>query len=117
MVIQPGESVLTGETIEVKLTIIANQPLEYLLAEDRKPAGFETIDTHSGYHQGSFRELHDERVSFYLGRIQKGETVLTYRIRAEHAGTISALPATVELMYEPRQAANANEQKLRVIRN
>ena len=116
IVIQPNEAVHVGEIIEVKLTITAAQTLEYLLAEDHKPAGFETIETSSGYSQGSFRELHDERVSFYLNHISKGTTTLTYRIRAEHTGRISALPATIELMYEPRQAANGAERKLEIQR-
>ena len=116
IVIQPNEPVKVGEVIEVKLTITAAQTLEYLLAEDHKPAGFETIETSSGYSQGSFRELHDERVSFYLNHISKGETTLTYCIRAEHTGRVSALPATIELMYEPRQAANGTERKLHILR-
>ena len=116
IVIHPDEPVKVGELIEVKLTLTAAQTLEYLLAEDHKPAGFETIETSSGYSQGSFRELHDERVSFYLNHISKGTTTLTHRIRAEHTGRVSALPATIELMYEPRQAANGAEQKLEIQR-
>ena len=39
---------------------------------------------------------------------------MSYRIRAEHTGKMSALPATVELMYAPQQAANSAEDKLEV---
>jgi len=112
----PGEALKAGETIEVELTLTASQPLEYLLAEDFKPAGFETIDSTSGYARGAYRQLHDERVSVYLDHLRKGTTTLTYSIRAEHAGKVSALPATVELMYEPRQAANSAEKKFRTTR-
>ncbi|MDF7800700.1 alpha-2-macroglobulin family protein [Pontiellaceae bacterium B1224] len=106
-----GDILQAGDRIVVKLEINASQPLEYLLAEDFKPAGFETIDTISGYADGAYRELHDERVSYYLRSIRKGTTTMSYRMRAEHAGTVSALPATVGLMYEPRQAANTEERE------
>lgn len=114
--IQPGETVAIGERIEVELTIQASQRLEYLLAEDFKPAGFETIDQTSGYAGGAYREFHDERVSFYLHALSKGETRFRYEMRAEFAGTLSAHPATIELMYEPRQAANTEERVLKIKR-
>jgi uncharacterized protein YfaS (alpha-2-macroglobulin family) len=118
--IHPGDVVKAGETIEVELTFEAGQSLEYLLAQDFKPAGFECVESLSGYTYGNglgcYREFHDERISFYINRLQKGTSTISYRMRAEHAGTMSAMPATVELMYEPRQAANTDENKLRVER-
>ncbi|VGO16593.1 Secretory immunoglobulin A-binding protein EsiB [Pontiella desulfatans] len=108
-----------GQTLEVVLELEAAQELEYVLVQDFKPSGFECQETESGYRQGKLRhyqELHDERVSSYVSTLPKGTSTITYRIRAEHAGRVGALPATVELMYAPDQAANSNEAKLSVER-
>ncbi len=43
-----GESVQSGERIEVVLTIEAKNDLEYLVFEDLKPAGFEAVQVKSG---------------------------------------------------------------------
>jgi len=113
-----GAVLQAGETVEVALSLESSQKLEYLLAEDFKPAGFECLEYNSGYGHGDgvsyYRELHDERVSFYIHRLSKGTATIRYRMRAEHAGTMAAMPATIELMYAPRQAANSAEDQLRV---
>lgn len=118
--LQPTDVLNAGETIDVELILTATHPLEYLLAEDKKPGGFECVENLSGYAYGKgvgyYQELHDERVSFYINRLSKGTSTIHYKIRAEHAGTISALPATVELMYEPHQAANSAENKFKIVR-
>jgi uncharacterized protein YfaS (alpha-2-macroglobulin family) len=113
------EAVNAGEQIEVVLTFDAPHELEYLLATDRKPAGFESVETQSGYVYSGlrhYRELHDERVAFYISKLPKGESRIHYRLRPEHAGCVSALPATIELMYAPKQAANSSEEKLQITR-
>jgi len=118
--LQPADVLKAGEVVEVVLALEASQKLEYLLAEDFKPSGFECLDDESGRGYGNgvsyYRELHDERVSLYISRLPKGISTITYRIRAEHAGTMSAMPTTIGLMYEPRQAANSDEDKFRVVR-
>ena len=43
-----GESVTSGERIEVVLSIEAKNHLEYLIFEDLKPAGFEAVQVRSG---------------------------------------------------------------------
>ena len=111
--IAPNEKIKIGETIEVHLTLNSAQDLEYLLLEDFKPAGFESIGV-SHHNNLGFVELHDERISCYIKSIHKGIKEMSYRIRAEHTGKMAALPATVELMYAPQQAANSAEDKLEV---
>jgi hypothetical protein len=115
-----GEILKAGETIQVKLTLQAAQELEYVLAQDFKPAGFECTDTGSGYQYDSllrdYRELHDERIACYIDHVPKGESTIAYLLRAEHAGSVCAMPATVELMYAPQQAANTQENRLKTQR-
>ncbi len=113
------EVIKAGETILVELTLHAAQELEYVLAQDFKPAGFECTETASGYRYADlphYRELYDERVDCYITHVPKGNSSIVYNVRPEHAGTVSAMPATVELMYAPEQAANAGEAHLKIER-
>jgi len=108
----------SGDLIEVELLLDSKNDYEYLLLEDRKPSGFETDDQRSGYFNTgvrTYRELRDDRVSFFINRLARGDHSLTYRIRAEAPGQrISALPAKIEGMYAPELVGNSDEFRLRV---
>lgn len=105
-----------GETLEVELTITADKDFEYLAIEDSKPAGFEPIQLRSGntYGDGLYGnlELHDTKVSFFAASIKAGQHQLRYRLRAEHLGRFSAMPAEVFAMYTPEIKARSEEMHL-----
>ena len=91
---------------------------EYLLLEDHKPSGFEPDDQRSGYvWEGlrAYRELRDDRVSFFLSELARGQHSISYRLRAETPGHVSALPATIEGMYSPELVGNSDEFRLKVV--
>ena len=111
-------SVTSGDLIEVEMIIDSKNDYEYLLLEDHKPSGFEPDDQRSGYvFEGltAYRELRDDRVSFFLTSLARGQHSINYRLRAETPGKMSALPATIEGMYSPELVGNSDEFKLRVI--
>jgi uncharacterized protein YfaS (alpha-2-macroglobulin family) len=110
-------SVTSGDLIEVEMVIDSKNDYEYLLLEDHKPSGFEPDDQRSGYvFEGltAYRELRDDRVSFFLTNLARGKHSISYRMRAETPGHMSALPATIEGMYSPELVGNSDEFKLRV---
>lgn len=111
-------SVMSGGLIEVELILESKNDYEYLLLEDRKPSGFEPDDQRSGYiHEGlrAYRELRDDRVSFFLSNLARGDHSVSYRLRAETPSQkVSALPAKIEGMYAPELVGNSDEFKLRV---
>ena len=112
------KSVTSGDLIEVEMIIDSKNDYEYLLLEDHKPSGFEPDDQRSGYvWEGlrAYRELRDDRVSFFLETLARGQHSINYRLRAEAPGRMSALPATIEGMYSPELVGNSDEFKLRVI--
>ncbi len=112
------QSVASGDLIEVEMVIDSKNDYEYLLLEDHKPSGFEPDDQRSGYvWEGlrAYRELRDDRVSFFLTSLARGQHSISYRMRAETPGTVSALPATIEGMYAPELVGNSDEMKLRVV--
>ncbi len=111
-------SVTSGDLIEVEMIIDSKNDYEYLLLEDHKPSGFEPDDQRSGYvWEGlrAYRELRDDRVSFFLQTLARGQHSINYRLRAETPGKVSALPATIEGMYSPELVGNSDEFKLRVV--
>ena len=107
----------SGDLVEVELLIDSKNDYEYLLLEDRKPSGFEPDDQRSGYiNEGlrAYRELRDDRVSFFLSQLARGNHSISYRLRAETPGRVAALPARIEGMYAPELVANSDEFKLQV---
>lgn len=111
-------SVTSGDLIEVELLIDSKNDYEYLLLEDLKPSGFETVDKRSGYVWNglrAYRELRDNRVSFFLTNLARGNHSMTYRLQAETPSQkVSALPAKIEGMYAPELVGNSDEMKFRV---
>lgn len=112
------DSVTSGDLIEVELLVDSKNDYEYLMLEDRKPSGFEPDDQRSGYiFEGlrAYRELRDDRVSFFLSNLARGNHSVSYRLRAETPSQkVSALPAQIEGMYAPELVGNSDEFKLRV---
>lgn len=114
--LESGDAVAIGETIEVELTISADQSYEHVVFEDPKPAGCEPIQLRSGYTWGdglcSNVELRDENVVFFVSWLTKGEHVLRYTLRAEVTGQFHALPTNGSAMYAPEIRARSDEIRL-----
>lgn len=113
-----GDSVASGDLIEVELTLESKNEYESILLEDRKAAGYEPVETSSGYNGnnlGAYVEYRDDRVCFFASRIPQGRTTVSYRLRAETPGRFSALPTRVEAMYAPELRGNSDEFKANVL--
>jgi len=107
----------SGQLCEIELVIESKNDYEYLVFEDMKPAGFETVDLRSGYtgnEMGAYVEFRDNRVVFFVSRLARGKHSVSYRMRAEIPGKFSALPARAWAMYAPELKANSDELKLKV---
>ena len=113
-----GAAVASGDLIEVELTLESKNEYESILLEDRKAAGYEPVETTSGYNGnnlGAYVEYRDDRVCFFASRIPQGRTTVSYRLRAETPGRFSALPTRVEAMYAPELKGNSDEFKANVL--
>jgi len=113
-----GDSLESGEVIQVELKITSDNNYTYLAFEDMKPAGCEPVDLRSGGkgEEGfwSYMELRDEKVVFFLSAVEQGEHLLRYRLRAEIPGIFHALPTQLYAMYVPELRANSEEMLLRI---
>ena len=113
-----GDTVTSGEQIEVVLTIRSKNTYDYLAFEDMKPAGCEPVELRSG---GKFAgglcpnvELRDEKVVFFIGLLEQGNHILRYKLRAETPGTFHALPTSGYAMYAPEVKAISDEMRLKI---
>jgi len=124
-----GERVRIPEQILCRLTIDSNDNYHYVVIEDPRPAGWESIEQLSdvgyyGWHgeeeeEGGWapwtrREFRDEKVVIFATRLPKGKWVTEYRLRAEIPGEFHSLPTTAYGMYAPQVNGNAAEKRVRV---
>lgn len=117
--IKSGDTLKSGDEIEVELTVKSDNNYEYIVMEDYKPAGTEPVTLISGYAWrdgiGYQREMRDEKVVFFLNYLPQGERKLTYRIRAEVPGSFHAMPTVGYAMYAPKIYSLSDEFRLKII--
>lgn len=112
------EGLASGELVEVELEIESKNDYEYLMFEDFKAAGLEPVDLQSGYSAnglGAYKELRDDRVTFFVRSLARGRHSLAYRMRAEIPGRFSALPTQGAGMYAPELRGNSDETKITIV--
>jgi uncharacterized protein YfaS (alpha-2-macroglobulin family) len=112
-----GDTLKSGDLVEVELEIDSKNDYEYLMFEDMKAAGFEPVSLRSGYggnEMGAYMELRDERVCFFVRSLARGKHSVSYRLRAEIPGTFNALPTKATGVYAPELKANSDEIKLNI---
>jgi len=126
-----GETVKSGDRIEVVLTVEAKNNYEYLLFEDLKPAGLEAVQIRSGEtmfvrelksgggftgrERWVYQELRDRKVALFVSRLPEGIWQLSYEMRAEVPGAFHALPVLGHAMYVPEIRTNSAETSVRVV--
>ncbi len=119
---QPISEAQVGDTIQVRLTIVAPTNLHYLIVESPLPAGAEAIDpsllnTSLVYEGPEFEpvdgdapwfwwtptstDLRDEKVALFATELPAGTYEYTYQMRASLPGQFQVLPAVAYQMYFP----------------
>ena len=115
--LKDGDSVASGDRIEVELVLESKNDYEYLLFSDNKPAGFEAIEALSGYVDGpigAYMEPRDRTVDFFVRSLSRGKSQVSYQLRAEAPGLYHALPTTAAAMYAPELRGNSDEIRLNI---
>ncbi|HET9713613.1 MAG TPA: alpha-2-macroglobulin family protein, partial [Pyrinomonadaceae bacterium] len=126
-----GETVKSGDRVEVVLTVEAKNNYEYLLFEDLKPAGLEAVQIRSGESlyvrelksgggftgrtRWVYQELRDRKVALFIDRLPEGIWQVSYEMRAEAPGAFHALPVLGHAMYVPEIRTNGAETRVRVV--
>ena len=121
--LRDGETIISGERLEVVVTVDAKNDYSYLLFEDLKPAGFEAVALQSGQPLWAtqaktnattyvYQELRDRKVAMFVDHIQQGVWEIRYTLRAETPGSFHALPLMGQAMYVPEVKANGDEVRV-----
>ncbi|HWF88035.1 MAG TPA: alpha-2-macroglobulin family protein [Pyrinomonadaceae bacterium] len=126
-----GETVKSGDRIEVVLTVEAKNNYEYLLFEDLKPAGLEAVQVRSGEslfvrelksgggftgrERWVYQELRDRKVALFIDKLPEGIWQLSYEMRAEVPGHFHALPVLGHAMYVPEIRTNGAETHIQIV--
>jgi alpha-2-macroglobulin len=115
---KPMTAILPGQLVRVRLTLETDSPFFFAILEDNLPAGLEPLnenlnttsrvtDLYSGsdlfyYNQLGYnnKEVHGDRVSFFITEVKSGRTIIEYFARAVTPGVFTALPAGVSAMYD-----------------
>ena len=112
-----------GDTVRVRLIVETDQPLEYILLEDRFPSGFEpnargTLEEEDTYGEWRFWYSHidvrDDRVALFARRLEKGKHVYEYHLRAQTPGKAHALPTAITPMYGTNLRAESAGELLEI---
>lgn len=110
-----NEIVSIGETIRVELEIDVDQHYEFMLIEDKKLTGLDSVEAESGYvfqSVSAYREFRNDRVSYFVESLPKGKHILHYEVRAQTLGEFIAKPAVIEAMYSPSIQAHSSALKI-----
>jgi len=137
------EEVRAGDTVRVKLTIIAPNDLYYVVVEDPLPAGGEAIDTglattsllaqdptlrrQAGnpawenfywwwWRWYSRSEMRDEKVVLFADYLPKGTYEYTYTFRATLPGEYRVIPTVASEMYFPEVFGRSDGRLLTIAR-
>jgi uncharacterized protein YfaS (alpha-2-macroglobulin family) len=109
----------SGDYVTVTLEIDNDGGYEYVVIEDRLPAGAKVIEEEEqrGYYYGYWHynrmEVRDEKVVFFF-RYLPEETEIKYKLRAEIPGEYEIMPASAWMMYTPSLRAHTSEDALEI---
>jgi len=124
--LRSARPIVSGDEIEVMLTVRADRPHDYLMIEDPMPSGFEAQRDYGRVprqpRRGGWwwtnwwahREFRDEKVAIAVTHLPAGERKVSYRMRAETPGIFRVLPTTVWNMYRPGEGANGASATIEV---
>ncbi|MEZ0300257.1 MAG: hypothetical protein ACAI35_27690, partial [Candidatus Methylacidiphilales bacterium] len=105
------------DVFEVTLTLEMKQAQEFILVEDRRPAGCEFgDDTISGpaAPRAAHHELRDDRICVFFTHLPAGSHTVTYLLRAETPGISHVLPGIAYPMYQEKTRGETASDIIRV---
>ncbi|TJZ61463.1 alpha-2-macroglobulin [Sphingobacterium olei] len=105
-----------GDKIKIQLTIVNNEPLNYVHLRDGRAAGFEPVYQPSGYQawKGYYFTIRDASTNYFFDYLPKGRHVYEYEVKTNNNGVFSSGIAQMECMYEPTVNARSENMKIRI---
>ena len=118
---QPLETISEGQLVKVELMVRMPEDASFVIVEDHLPGGLEALNESLnsttqdainyefeyydeiffwqdyGY---NYKEIHGDRVSFFITELKQGSKTFKYLARATTSGNFTALPAEAYAMYD-----------------
>ena len=114
--ITPENQLKVGQQIIVRVELRTDRDLEYVHLKDMRAAGFEPVNTLSGYRWkgglGYYENTRDASSNFFFSWLPKGTWVFEYPLVVSQKGTFSNGISTVQCMYAPEFAAHSEGLKV-----
>lgn len=92
---------LVGGKAKVRLTITADRDYDFVTVTDNRAACLEPVQQLSGYHNGYYQEMKDNRSIFHFNKLRKGKHEIETEYFVERPGTYSSGTVTVVCTYAP----------------
>jgi uncharacterized protein YfaS (alpha-2-macroglobulin family) len=116
--------VQVGDTLAVRITV-GGSDWRYLMIEDPIPSGTESIARDDLYqldqqppwwsnHWSSYRELRDDRTTFFNYYFRRGQSEYTYLLKVVNPGVFRVSPTRVEPMYQPQYMSTSDAATMTV---
>ncbi|OEK07161.1 alpha-2-macroglobulin family protein [Roseivirga misakiensis] len=118
---QTNHTYKVGDRVKVRLSLSADQDMEFLHLKDLRAAGFEPMDVLSGYKRFgnayAYQAIDDTSIHFFFDELKKGKYVVEYELIVNNAGSFSTGIATIESMYAPEFNAKAKAIAVKLEKN
>ncbi len=116
---QPATRFRAGDAIEVHLSIQNPTERAYVLIEEPVPAGceiseMEEADPWMWHHWWGDVDVRDDQIAFYAPVLPRGESTVTYKLRAALPGRFHTMPTHVWAMYRPAEHGWGAEQIIEI---
>jgi hypothetical protein len=118
--LKPVTQFQSGDLIRVVLTVRSDRPRSFILVDEPTPSACrvtERDDLADGEEWSwwwSRTVILDDHLAFFARHLPKGESKITYNMRAEQIGRVRALPTTVRNMYDPGRWASGSADVVEV---
>jgi hypothetical protein len=103
--IEDSSQIKVGDKLTIRLTIYAEQDLEYVHLKDVRPVGTAPVEVISGYQWkngvGYYKTTTDVGNNFFFNWLPKGTQVIDYDLFVSHSGRFSMGVSTIQSMYAP----------------
>ena len=111
-----GATVKVGDQLEVQLVLRSKHNAEYVHLRAPRGAGFEPMETESGYRwqggTGFYQEIRDSGMNYFFDSLRTGQYTFKYRLRATTSGQFRVAPAQVQSVYAPEFNAYSSGARL-----
>lgn len=110
------EAIKVGDLLTVRLTIRANNDLEFVHLKDLRASCLEPVDVLSKHesHDGLYyyKSTKDISTNFFFDSLTKGTYILEYDLRVTNVGTFNNGISTLQSMYAPEFSAHSINTKI-----